>query len=206
MKITQEAEYAIQIVDYLVRCGKRAKAPEISEETTAPLRFTRNILQKLTRTGIINSYMGHIGGYELARSPEEISLYDVMEVTEGSMQLHRCLSGDHECTYIPDKTQCLYHGAFKEFSSDLEDKMRRFRFSCAVADRRLGEFLGWPGPKEKESPAMFSMRERGYDRDEVDAYIARLKQEYEGINAAYETIQKENESLKMQLGEQSYKE
>lgn len=206
MKITQEAEYAIQIVDHLARCGRRAKAPEIAEATTAPLRFTKNILQKLARTGIINSYMGHLGGYELARPPEEISLYDVIEVTEGSIQLHRCLSEEHSCTYIPDKTQCLYRVAFKEFSSDLEDKMRKFRFSSAVADRRLGEFLGWSCPQGKEPSAIFSMREGGYDRDEVDAYIAWLQLKYEGLNAAYETLQKEHASLKMQSGGQSYEE
>ena len=58
MKITQESEYAIRIVDYLARGGRITGALEISEGTAAPLRFTKNILQKLTRAGIISSYKG----------------------------------------------------------------------------------------------------------------------------------------------------
>ena len=41
MRITQEAENAIQIVYYLAHNSKRSGAVEISEGTTAPLRFTK---------------------------------------------------------------------------------------------------------------------------------------------------------------------
>ena len=135
MKITQEAEYAIRIVDYLARCNKIAGASQISEVTAAPLRFTKNILQKLVRGGIVNSYKGVYGGYELDRLPEEISLYDVMEATDGPIRLNRCLAGKHECTYAADKQRCPYHETFRELSDDMEHKMRRFRFSSAVRDR-----------------------------------------------------------------------
>ena len=140
MKITQESEYAIRIVDYLARLGRLSGASEISEVTAAPLRFSKNILQKLTRAGIVNSYKGVYGGYELGRRPEEISLYDVMEATDGPIRLNRCLAGEHECTYAADKQQCPYHETFRELSNDMERKMRKFRFSSAVHDRRIGTF------------------------------------------------------------------
>jgi len=188
MKITQEAEYAIQIVDYLARSGKRARAPEISEGTDAPLRFTKNILQKLARTEMINSYMGHRGGYELGRLPEEISLFEVMEATEGPIQLHRCLAGEHECGYIPDKLKCPYRALFRELSSDMERKMRKFRFSSSAHDLRLGDFLGWTDKREMNHFVHFSTREQGYDRNEVDAYIARIQQEWEALDANYKAL------------------
>jgi len=41
----------------------------------------------------------------------------------------------------------------------------------------------------------------GMTRDEVDAYIARLHQEYKEMNVKYKTLQKEQALLKMQSGE-----
>lgn len=129
MRITRESEYAIRIVDYLARGNRLAGSAEISEETAAPLRFTKNILQKLAHKGILNAYRGMHGGYRLARLPEEISLYDVMEATDGLIQLSGCLEEGHECPYIADKERCPYQAAFLEISGDMEHKMRKFRFS-----------------------------------------------------------------------------
>jgi len=145
MKITLETEYAIRIVDYLTRVGKLAGASQISEATAAPLRFTKNILQKLARGGIISSYKGIYGGYELGRLPEEISLYDVMEATEGPIRLNRCLGGKHVCSYAADKQRCPYYETFRELSDDMERKMRKFRFSSVVHDRWSGSFVCRPG-------------------------------------------------------------
>jgi len=131
MKITREAEYAIRIVDYLARSGRMAGAAEISEGAAAPLRFTKNILQKLTHGGIINSYKGMHGGYKLDRPPEEVSLYDVLAVTGGPIRLNHCLNEEHECPHAADKERCPYHAVFLELSDDMERKMRKFRFSAA---------------------------------------------------------------------------
>jgi len=207
MRITQEAEYAIQIVDYLAHNSKRSGAVEISEGITAPLRFTKNILQKLARSGLIRSYLGNRGGYELGRPPEEISLFDVMEVPEGPIWLHRCLTREHECAYIPNKQQSPYHVAFRELSSDMEHKMRKFKFSSAaygggtIRDLRLGDFLGWPDDRERDHFVGFSTQRQGYNRDEVDVYIARLHQEHKEMNVKYKTLQKEQALLKMQSTE-----
>jgi Rrf2 family transcriptional regulator, cysteine metabolism repressor len=41
------------------------------------------IIQDLMRGGLIKSKRGASGGYTLARSPEQISFYDVIEAIEG---------------------------------------------------------------------------------------------------------------------------
>jgi len=154
MKITRESEYAIRIVDYLARGGRITGALEISEGTAAPLRFTKNILQKLTRAGIISSYKGMHGGYRLGRRPQEISLYDVMEVTDGPIRLNCCLNDEHDCAYAEDKEQCPYHAAFRELSGDMERKMRRLRFSSAPITGKTGISPGGSGSRAIEKQAL----------------------------------------------------
>ena len=48
-----------------------------------PANFLAQILGKLRTSGLIASRRGNLGGYALARPPEEISLYDIMMAAEG---------------------------------------------------------------------------------------------------------------------------
>ena len=79
MHMTLETDYAVRIVSCLVTAGRRMDAKSIAEETSVTLRFSLKILRKLVAGGIIKSYKGTQGGYELAREPKEISLNDVIE-------------------------------------------------------------------------------------------------------------------------------
>lgn len=138
MQITLETEYAMRIVDYLARAGRLAGAMEISEEAVVPLRFAKNILQKLAQRGIVRSYKGVHGGYELGRRPGDISLYDVLEATSGSLALNRCLLKEYECKCIPDK-QCPYYKIFQQLSNELESRMREIRFDSLIYEWETGQ-------------------------------------------------------------------
>ena len=74
MHITLETDYAIRIVDFMAKNDGRFDAKAISEKTYVPQTFAMKILRKLGNAGIVNSYKGTKGGYELGRSPSELSL------------------------------------------------------------------------------------------------------------------------------------
>ena len=110
MHITQESDYAVRIVYCLAKCGTRRDARGISEEMCVTLRFSLKILGKLVSSGIVESYKGNRGGYELARPASEITLKDVIDAVEGPYRLSRCVGegGAGECNrrrvrllYIP---------------------------------------------------------------------------------------------------------
>ncbi|MEG2082378.1 MAG: Rrf2 family transcriptional regulator, partial [Oscillospiraceae bacterium] len=74
MHITKESDYAVRIV-YCLACGDcRTDAKTISERTGVTLRFSLKILNKLVQSGIVKSYKGAKGGYELELPPKDISL------------------------------------------------------------------------------------------------------------------------------------
>ena len=87
MHITQESDYAVRIVYCLAKCGTRRDARGISEEMCVTLRFSLKILGKLVSSGIVESYKGNRGGYELARPASEITLKDVIDAVEGPYDL-----------------------------------------------------------------------------------------------------------------------
>jgi Rrf2 family protein len=63
-----------------------------------PDRFLLQILRNLVAHGLLRSTRGVIGGYALARSPEEISLLDIIEAVEGPVVFELAEpSSDHTC-------------------------------------------------------------------------------------------------------------
>ena len=69
MHMTLETDYAVRIMETLTREGKRVDARTISEKTRVPQRFALKILRSLVADGLVRSYKGASGGYELARCP-----------------------------------------------------------------------------------------------------------------------------------------
>jgi Rrf2 family protein len=128
MRITQEADYAVRIVDCIAYAGKRLDARVVSEKTGVTLRFTLKILRKLLIAGIVKSYKGVTGGYEISRAPESINLRQVIEAVDGPIVLNRCLSGALACSKNDDKKLCYYHNVFDDISKTLRDKLEIINF------------------------------------------------------------------------------
>ena len=98
MQITLESDYAVRIVSCLVKSeGKRLDGKTIADKTGVSLRFALKILRNLVSSGIVKSYKGTNGGYELAKSPDKITMLDVIETVEGPCYFSRCLSGEYDC-------------------------------------------------------------------------------------------------------------
>lgn len=126
MHITLESDYAIRIVACLAAEQRRMDAKSIAEMTDVTLRFSLKILRKLVGGGIIRSFKGVQGGYELAKSPSDISLNDVIEIFEGTYRISRCLC-DEDCA-SKHHYPCAYKRAFAEISGMVQDKMKSYTF------------------------------------------------------------------------------
>ena len=135
MKITREADYAVRIVYVLMQEQRVMPASEISERTGVTLRFALKILRKLVSAGIIKSYKGTQGGYEIARPLEEITLNDVIETVEGPFALSRCLRQDYDCGQSccgDGDCNCVFRGIYGEISEEVKEKLTAVKFSDLV--------------------------------------------------------------------------
>jgi Rrf2 family cysteine metabolism transcriptional repressor len=89
MKITARAEYAsLAVLDLALHYNSgQVQAKEIADRQQIPLKFLEQILIQLRNAGLVRSIRGASGGYLLARSPDEISLKDVVEAVEGELNI-----------------------------------------------------------------------------------------------------------------------
>jgi len=130
MHITLETDYAIRIVQCLVNAKKRLDAKTISEQANVTLRFSLKILRKLVSTGVIKSYKGTQGGYELNRPAEEISLYDVVETIEGTYVFSRCLDSAYTCMQEEGTgCSCGFRDVFEDISETVREKLKAVHFA-----------------------------------------------------------------------------
>lgn len=119
MRITHEADYAIRVTYCLALTGGKQCAKDISELTGVTLRFALKILRKLTQSGITKSYKGVAGGYELNRSPSEISLGEIIECIDGPIAINHCLANEFQCTHVGSQNECDFHRVFSEINRSL---------------------------------------------------------------------------------------
>jgi Rrf2 family protein len=85
MKLSRTVMYALQAACQLGSSEDDSPVPskKLAESGSMPDRFLLQILRNLVAHGLLRSTRGVIGGYALARSPEEISLLDIIEAVEG---------------------------------------------------------------------------------------------------------------------------
>ena len=106
MKLTQGADYGMAAVLYLSQKSEdhRYSMNEISRATEIPEEFLRKIFQTLVKCGIINSFKGRGGGVSLARSPQDITVAEIIKPLEEEMGLVRCLREKKDC---PRSSECM---------------------------------------------------------------------------------------------------
>ena len=85
MKVSAKAEYAcIAMLELAANHGdpQPVRVKAIADAHGIPLRFLVQILLQLKGAGLVTSTRGAAGGYQLTRSPEAISLADVINVID----------------------------------------------------------------------------------------------------------------------------
>lgn len=98
MKLSVKVEYACRVLAQLARVRGNQELSHI--ETLAareriPANYLAQILAELRNGGLITSRRGKLGGYALARPPEEVTLYDITKVVDGEL-LEMSLSEEGE--------------------------------------------------------------------------------------------------------------
>lgn len=88
MKISAKVDYALQAVVEIAIATKKdslISSEEISSRRDIPEKFLEGILTLLRKSGVINSYRGPSGGFELAKKPQDIAVADIIRIIDGPL-------------------------------------------------------------------------------------------------------------------------
>ena len=95
MRLSTKGRYATRILLCIARFDQDQQPvskKRISEEEGISVDYIEQIIVPLKNAGLVYSVRGLRGGFHLSRTPEKISILDILLASEGSVSLVGCLS------------------------------------------------------------------------------------------------------------------
>jgi len=98
MRFTAKERTGLQaMVSFARRYGEGPVAlSEVAREQSLPLPYLAHVVASLRRSGLLVSFRGVHGGYALSKSPQKVSVADVLIAIEGSLIDLDCRQSDGE--------------------------------------------------------------------------------------------------------------
>ncbi|MBC7959119.1 MAG: Rrf2 family transcriptional regulator [Vallitaleaceae bacterium] len=92
MQFSIGVEYALHCLLYMidVPSGKAVGIKDLAAFQGVSETYLSKVYTRLRKAGIVSSIPGVNGGYELARLPENINFWDIIEAVEGKEPLFKC--------------------------------------------------------------------------------------------------------------------
>jgi Rrf2 family protein len=136
MEISRQADYAIRAIIDLANMppGQLVQTREIARRQEIPEKYLPTIVRTLARAGLLRTLRGSHGGISLARSPEEITLRQVVEAIDGPVLLNRCLIRPGECT-VGESGYCTMHFFWEQMVNEIQQKMDSINFGDLACER-----------------------------------------------------------------------
>jgi Rrf2 family protein len=87
VRISAKVDYAVRALCELAAHDGDVplKAEQMAAAQDIPLSFLENILVDLKRAGFVRSQRGQVGGYRMAKPPQEITIADIIRAVEGPL-------------------------------------------------------------------------------------------------------------------------
>ncbi len=135
MKLSRTVAYALQATMQLAVSDSDTPVPcsQIASKGDMPERFLLQVLRSLVNHGVLRSTRGVDGGYMLIRSPEEISLLDVIEAIEGPLDSKLPLPADPD-----DFTQQNLQKALQEVTATARKQLESIKISQLIQEPASG--------------------------------------------------------------------
>ena len=131
MKLSTKGRYAVTaMLDLALHFEQGPIAlAEISNRQGISLSYLEQLFAQLRREGLVSSVRGPGGGYKLGRSPEQISVAEVISAVNENIDATRC-GGDGDCQ---DGEVCLTHKLWLDLSKQIHDFLSNISLAEVVA-------------------------------------------------------------------------
>ena len=121
-------------------------AHDLAAETHVAAPTVSKLLKQLQKSGLVESIRGAHGGYRLARSPEQITVADVVSALEGPIALTQCAVHDGGCSI---ESHCGVRGNWRLINTAIRQALE------SVTLAQMAEPMRGRRPTGKDSPMNF---------------------------------------------------
>jgi len=130
MKLSRTVAYAVRATLQLAKSDAATPVPcsQLAAEGNMPERFLLQILRSLVTHGILRSTRGVDGGYSLVRSPNEVSLLEVIEAIEGPLN-----TGEPLAEGMSEESQLRLQEALRTVTDNSRRQLEAIKLSQLLA-------------------------------------------------------------------------
>ena len=134
MRLTRQTNYAIRILMYCAaNDGRLSRIPEIAAAYSVSELFLFKILQPLVEAKLVETVRGRLGGVRLGKPAPDITLFDVVRVTEESFAMAECFENDSaDCPLIDS---CNLNAALRKALGAFFEVLESYTIADLVKDR-----------------------------------------------------------------------
>ncbi|MDD3776113.1 MAG: Rrf2 family transcriptional regulator [Actinomycetota bacterium] len=122
MKISTRGRYSTRLM--LELASKYSQGPiflkDVSQAQDISLKYLSQLIIPLKIAGLVKSTRGAHGGYTLSRSPEKITLREIVEAVEGPIAMVECINDPHICSRY---RHCVSKDIWAEITQDIYQKL-----------------------------------------------------------------------------------
>lgn len=119
--VSTKGRYALRVMIDLAENDTGGYVPlkDIAERQGISKKYLEIIVKDMVTGGLVSGASGKGGGYKLCRKPEEYSVGEILEMTEGPLSPVACLaSGTNSC---PRKGTCQTLPMWTEYDNMVHD-------------------------------------------------------------------------------------
>jgi Rrf2 family protein len=136
---SRQCEYALQALLYLASkpAGAVTSITELASKVDVPSPFLAKILQHLTHQKLLVSSKGRAGGFKLAKSAHEITLFQIVEAIDGSAFMEDCVLGFPSCS---DRNACALHQKWSELREGICEMLKSRNIAEMAKDMKRTKY------------------------------------------------------------------
>lgn len=141
LRISKLTDYGIVLLARFAGAPRDAQlsAREMAEATELPLPVVSKMLKELASAGLLESLRGAKGGYRLVRTPDAITVAEIVHALEGPIALMACNAGPGHCE---QEARCTVQEPWHRINRAVHDALARVTLADLARPPAVAALLG----------------------------------------------------------------
>lgn len=136
MKLTTKSRYGTRFLLDIAVYGKDKPVPlsDVARRQNISLKYLEQLSRKLRVAGIIKSHRGPFGGHMLEKSPEDITIGEIVRILEKSIDITDCAEYEQKVCGVCNRAgECLSRWVWVEASRAMFDRLDKITISSLLS-------------------------------------------------------------------------
>ena len=123
--LSNTCKYALRSIIYIgikSQAGTLVNVRTIASELDVPMQFLSKILQIFVRKEILTSTKGPAGGFRFLKNPDEVTLFQLVEIIDGPELFEHCIIGTKPCNSSDSEVKkCPVHDEYASVRQEVAE-------------------------------------------------------------------------------------